>query len=160
MTGRVMPFLWFDGTAEEAVNFYVSIFDDAKIVNVSRYTELGPEPEGTVMTVTFELFGNRFIALNGGSNFSFTPAVSFMVTCETQDEIDRYWDALLEGGTPLECGWITDKYGVTWQITPKLLVDLLGDEDDERKKSVYRAMFEMTKLDIAGLEAAAALQVR
>jgi len=150
---KITPFLWFDGNAEAAMNFYVSIFDDAKILSVSRYGEEGPGPEGSVMTASFELFGQRFVALNGGPEYSFTPAISFLVNCETQHELDRYWDQLSEAGATQQCGWLTDKFGVTWQIVPTILPELLGD-DDEKSSSVMRAMVGMVKLDIAALQQA------
>jgi predicted 3-demethylubiquinone-9 3-methyltransferase (glyoxalase superfamily) len=151
---KITPFLWFDGNAEAAMNLYVSIFDDAKILSVSRYGEEGPGSEGSVMTASFELFGQRFVALNGGPQYAFTPAISFLVNCETQQEVDRYWDQLSEGGQTMQCGWLTDKFGVTWQIVPSILPDLLGDEDDEKSSSVMRAMLRMEKLDIATLQRA------
>ena len=151
---KIAPFLWFDGNAEAAMNLYVSIFDDAKILSVSRYGEEGPGSEGSLMTASFELFGQRFVALNGGPQYAFTPAISFLVNCETQQEVDRYWDQLSEGGQTMQCGWLTDKFGVTWQIVPSILPELLGDDDDEKSGSVMRAMLRMEKLDIATLQQA------
>jgi predicted 3-demethylubiquinone-9 3-methyltransferase (glyoxalase superfamily) len=145
---KITPFLWFDGTAEEAMKFYVSIFRNAKVVNVS------PGPNGKVMSATFELDGQRFNALNGGPMYQFTPAVSFFVSCETQEEVDHHWDSLLAGGKPLQCGWLTDKFGVTWQIVPTILGKYLGDQDRAKAGRVMKAMMQMVKLDIAGLERA------
>jgi predicted 3-demethylubiquinone-9 3-methyltransferase (glyoxalase superfamily) len=151
---KITPFLWFDDKAEEAAKFYTSVFSGARIVDIRYYSEAGPRPKGSVLTVTFELFGQKFVALNGGPHYSFTPAVSLFVECETQDELDNYWNRLAEGGTPIQCGWITDKYGLTWQIVPKMLWTILQDADQERTARVMRAMFQMVKLDIAGLQRA------
>src|SRR5262249_42978795 len=144
-------FLWFDTKAEEAARFYTSVFRDSKITDIMRYTDAGPRPKGEVLTVSFELFGQQFVALNGGPQYNFTPAVSFMVECETQEELDSYWDRLADGGTPIQCGWITDKYGLTWQITPSILMTMLQDKDGARAARVTGAMMGMVKLDIAGL---------
>jgi predicted 3-demethylubiquinone-9 3-methyltransferase (glyoxalase superfamily) len=149
---KMTTFLWFDGKAEEAANFYKSVFKDVKIVETQYYTEAGPQPKGSVQTVSFELFGREFVALNGGPHYQFTPAVSFSVSCETQAEIDGYWDRLLEGGKPFQCGWIADKFGVTWQIVPRVLSEMMKDKD--RAARVTQAMFKMVKLDIAGLKRA------
>lgn len=151
---RIAPFLWFDGSAEEAAKFYTSIFRDSRILDTRYYTEVGPRPKGTVLTVTFELFGEEFVALNGGPQYTFTPAISFFVRCESQDEIDAYWGALADGGKPIQCGWITDKFGLTWQIVPKTLLEMMRDKDQERVGRVMQAMFGMVKLDIAGLRRA------
>ena len=151
---KITPFLWFDGKAEEAMNFYMSIFENSKVVNVSRYGEAGPGPKGSVMTAMFELCGQSFVALNGGPQYRFTPAVSFFVNCETQDEVDRYWDALVAGGAPVQCGWLTDKYGLSWQIVPTALPAMLQDKNAERSRRVMQAMFKMIKLDIAELQRA------
>jgi predicted 3-demethylubiquinone-9 3-methyltransferase (glyoxalase superfamily) len=151
---KITPCLWFDGKAEEAMTFYASIFKRSKVVDVMRYGEAGPGPKGTVMAVTFELDGQRFMALNGGPLYTFTPAISLFVSCETQDEIDAYWERLADGGKPVQCGWLTDKYGVSWQIVPKVLGDMLQDEDPEKSARVMRAMLGMVKLEIAGLERA------
>lgn len=151
---KIRPFLWFDGKAEEAANFYTAIFPNAKIGSVMRYGDAGPGPNGSVMSVTFELDGQEFIALNGGPDFTFTPAVSFFVTCETQDEVDMFWDRLCEGGQPNRCGWLTDKYGLTWQIVPTALLEMLQDKDAARATSVMRVMMQMVKLDIAALRRA------
>ena len=150
---KMRSFLWFDRQAEEAANFYTSVFG-GKILDVMRYTDAGPRPKGEVLTVSFELFGQVFVALNGGPQYSFTPAVSFMVECETQEELDAYWDRLADGGKPIQCGWITDKYGLTWQITPSILLPMVQDKDSARASRVTRAMLEMVKLDFAKLQAA------
>ena len=151
---KITPFLWFDGKAEEAANFYTSIFDGSKIVTVTRYGEAGPGPKGSVMTAVFEICGQQFIALNGGPQYKFTGAVSFVVSCETQDEIDRYWDQLVEAGTPVQCGWLTDRFGLTWQIVPSSLGDMLQDKDAQKSRRVMQAMMPMIKLDIAELQRA------
>jgi predicted 3-demethylubiquinone-9 3-methyltransferase (glyoxalase superfamily) len=151
---KITPFLWFDGKAEEAAKFYLSVFEDSKITNIARYGDAGPGVKGAVMTVGFEIEGQPFIALNGGSNFSFSPATSFVVACQTQEEVDHYWDRLLEGGAALQCGWLTDKYGVTWQIVPTLLLESLQDKDVARSQRVMVAMMSMTKFDIAKLRTA------
>ncbi|MGH6887751.1 MAG: VOC family protein [Rhizomicrobium sp.] len=148
---KITPFLWFDDKAEDAAKFYTSVFPDSKIIDTNYYTEAGPRPKGSVLTVTFELFGQVFVALNGGPNYTLSPAVSFFIRCETQDEIDAYWNRLSDCGKPLQCGWITDKYGMTWQIVPKVLLEMMQDKDRERAARVTRAMFGMVKLDIAGL---------
>ena len=152
---KIRPFLWFDGKAEEAANFYVSIFKNAKIGSIMRYGDAGPGPKGSVMTVTFELAGQEFIALNGNSQFPFTHAVSFFVTCDTQEEVDTYWDKLCEGGEPVQCGWLKDKYGLSWQIVPAGLMELLQDKDAAKAQRVMQAMMKMVKLDIAALRRAA-----
>jgi predicted 3-demethylubiquinone-9 3-methyltransferase (glyoxalase superfamily) len=151
---KITPFLWFDGRAEEAAQFYTSVFEGSKVVTVTRYGEAGPGPKGSVMTAVFEICGQRFIALNGGPQYKFTGAISFVVSCETQDEIDRYWDKLVEGGKPIQCGWLTDKYGLTWQIVPAALGDMLQDADAQKSKRVMQAMMPMVKLDIAELRRA------
>ena len=150
----ITPFLWFDGKAEEAMTFYTSIFKDSKIENVTRYGEGGPGPAGTVMTATFELNGQEFIALNGGPEYTFSPAVSFMVNCETQQEVDELWEKLSEGGSKNRCGWLTDKFGLTWQVVPDGLGDLLGDDDAEKAGRAMQAMLQMDKLDINALRRA------
>ncbi len=152
--GKITPFLWFDGQAEEAANFYVSIFEDAKILNVSRYPDESPRMPGSAMTVSFELEGQAFIALNGGPEYSFTPAVSFFIDCATQAEVDHFWERLSEGGRPGRCGWLEDKYGVSWQVVPALLPELLQDESDEKSAAVMQAMLQMTKLDLNALQQA------
>ena len=151
---KITPFLWFDTQAEEAAHFYVSIFNNSKIVNVSRYGEAGPGPKGSAMTVTFELDGQRFIALNGGPHFKFTEAVSFSVDCKTQEEVDKYWQKLSEGGQEVQCGWLKDKYGLSWQINPTILGEMLSDPDPQKSKRVMEAMLKMKKIDIAGLKRA------
>jgi predicted 3-demethylubiquinone-9 3-methyltransferase (glyoxalase superfamily) len=151
---KITPFLWFDGKAEEAMDFYTSIFENSRVINVTRYGEAGPGPKGTVMSATFELLGREFIALNGGPHFSFTPAISFFVTCKTQAEVDTLWEKLVAGGKPQRCGWLTDKYGLSWQIVPAILGELLQDKDAEKSSRVMKAMSAMVKLDIAGLERA------
>jgi predicted 3-demethylubiquinone-9 3-methyltransferase (glyoxalase superfamily) len=150
------PCLWFDTEGEEAANFYVSIFPNSRIVNVTRYGAAGPRPEGMVMTVDFELDGEPFLALNGGPHFTFSEAVSFQVSCETQDEVDRYWSTLSEGGEQGPCGWLKDRFGLSWQIVPTALPRLLASSDAERSQRVMEAMLKMGKLEIAELERAAA----
>jgi len=151
---KLRTFLWFDGKAEEAARFYTSTFPGATILETTHYGDAGPLPKGTVLTVSFELFGQQFVALNGGPHYKFTPAVSFMVNCDTQEELDGYWYRLSEGGTLMQCGWITDRFGITWQITPSVLLPMLQDKDGARSARVARAMFAMVKLDIAGLKRA------
>jgi predicted 3-demethylubiquinone-9 3-methyltransferase (glyoxalase superfamily) len=153
---KITPFLWFDGKAEEAMNFYVSVFKDSKVLSIARYGEAGPGPKGTVMTAAFELRGQKFVALNGGPQFTFTAAISFVVNCETQAEVDHYWQKLGAGGQPNRCGWLTDRYGVTWQIVPTILPQLLSDPDAAKARRIMQAMLKMNKLDIAALERAAA----
>ena len=151
---KITPFLWFDTQAEEAARFYVSVFKNSKIVGVSRYGEAGPGPRGSVMTVTFELGGQEFIALNGGPHFKFTEAVSFSVDCKTQEEVDEFWRKLSEGGEEGQCGWLKDKYGLSWQINPRILGEMLSDADPEKSKRVMEAMLKMNKIDIAALQQA------
>jgi len=151
---KITPFLWFDSQAEEAMNFYVSIFKNSKIGKVTRYGEAGPGPKGTVMSATFQLDGQEFYALNGGPLFKFTPAISFFVNCETQQEVDELWEKLSAGGRKDRCGWLVDKYGVSWQIIPSVLGKLLGDQDAEKAKRVMHAMLQMDKLDVARLQQA------
>jgi predicted 3-demethylubiquinone-9 3-methyltransferase (glyoxalase superfamily) len=151
---KITPFLWFNGQAEEAMNFYVSIFNNSKSGSVSRYGEGGPGPKGTVMCATFELEGQKFIALNGGPQFTFSPAISFVVSCQTQREVDEYWDKLSEGGEKGKCGWLKDKYGVSWQIVPTVLGELMSAEDSQKSKRVMQAMLQMDKLDIETLRCA------
>lgn len=152
---EITPSLWFDTQSEEAANFYVSAFKNSRILNVSRYGEAGPRPAGMVMTVVFELDGQEFIALNGGPEFTFTEAVSLQVNCETQGEVDRCWEILSEGGEEGPCGWLKDKYGLSWQIIPVALTELLNDPDAAKAQRVMAAMLQMKKIDIAALEAAA-----
>ena len=151
---KISPCLWFDGKAEEAMHFYTSIFPNSSVGEVMRYGEAGPGAKGTVMSVTFQIEGQEFMGLNGGPGFSFSPAVSFFVKCRTQDEVDRYWDALSAGGQPQQCGWVTDKFGVSWQIVPTVLVELLQAKDSARSQRVMAAMLKMFKLDIEVLKAA------
>jgi predicted 3-demethylubiquinone-9 3-methyltransferase (glyoxalase superfamily) len=152
---KITPFLWFDGHAEEAMRFYLSIFDDAKVLSISRYGDAGPGPKGSVMTASFQLAGQTFIALNGGPAYTFTPAISFVVNCESQEEVDRYWSRLVEGGKPVQCGWLVDQFGVSWQIVPTVLGQLLQDPDPKRAQRAMQAMLGMQKIDIAGLKRAA-----
>ncbi|PKL08573.1 MAG: hypothetical protein CVV51_08215 [Spirochaetae bacterium HGW-Spirochaetae-7] len=151
---RISPFLWFDTQAFEAASSYVSIFSGSRIVSVSHYAEGSPMPAGSVMTVEFELEGQRFIALNGGPQFSFTEAISFSVDCDTQEEVDHYWDSLSEGGEPVQCGWLKDRYGLSWQIVPNILGTLLGDPDPVKAARVMKAMLAMAKIEIAVLKRA------
>ena len=146
--------LWFDKNAEEAVNFYTSIFKDSKIESVSRYSEAGPGEPGSVLTIVFQLNGQQFMALNGGPEYTFTPAISFIVYCETQAEVDYYWQKLTEGGQEVQCGWLTDRYGLSWQIVPTVLAELMSDPDGEKVRRVTEALLQMVKLDIAGLQRA------
>jgi predicted 3-demethylubiquinone-9 3-methyltransferase (glyoxalase superfamily) len=151
---KVTPFLWFDNQAEEAVNLYVSIFPNSKMLKVLRYGEAGPGPKGSVMTASFDLDGQRFTALNGGPHFKFTEAVSFVIDCKSQEEVDHYWDKLSAGGQTQQCGWLKDKFGVSWQITPTVLVEMMGDADPAKAKRVAKAMMKMVKIDIAKLKEA------
>ena len=151
---KITPFLWFDNNAEEAVNFYVSIFKNSKVVSIARYGDAGPGPKGAVMTAKFQLNGQEFVALNGGPHFKFTEAVSFVVNCETQREVDEFWEKLSEGGEESRCGWLKDKYGLSWQLVPTILVELLQDKDPEKAKRVMEAMLQMNKIDIKKLEQA------
>jgi predicted 3-demethylubiquinone-9 3-methyltransferase (glyoxalase superfamily) len=154
---KITTWLWFDTEAEEAAEFYTSVFADSRITDVSYYGEAGPRPAGMVMTVTFELFGREFACLNGGPNYKIEgPAISFMVDCETQEEVDRYWDRLADGGQEVACGWVTDRYGVAWQIIPRRLRELLTDSDPERAQRAMAAMLKMTKIEVEELERAAA----
>lgn len=148
------PCLWFDHQAEEAMHFYTSIFKNSRIGDIARYGEGSPGEPGAVMTVTFELDGQPFMAMNGGPQYKFTPAVSFVVPCKTQEEVDRLWDALTAGGEPGPCGWLTDKYGVSWQIVPTALMELMQGGDADQSQRVTEAMLKMSKLDIAGLRRA------
>jgi predicted 3-demethylubiquinone-9 3-methyltransferase (glyoxalase superfamily) len=151
---KITPFLWFDNQAEEAANFYVSTFKNSKIETVSRYGEAGPGPKGSVMIVQFQLEGQRFTALNGGPLFTFTPAISLLVDCETQDEVDDLWERLSAGGRPDRCGWLQDKYGLSWQIIPSALGKLMSDPDPQKSQRVMQAMLQMDKIDIKRLEQA------
>ena len=151
---RITPFLWFDDKAEEAMNFYISLFKNSKAGSVTRYGEAGPGPKGTVMTATFQLDGQDFIALNGGPHFKFTEAISFSVNCKTQEEVDELWEKLSAGGQKSRCGWLKDKYGLSWQIVPTVLSELLGSKDARKSKKVVEAMLKMDKLDIKTLKQA------
>ena len=151
---KITPFLWFDGQAEEAMNFYISIFKNSKIINVSRYGEAGPGPKGTVMSATFQLEGQQFMALNGGPHFTFTPAISLFVNCEAQEEVDELWKKLSAGGSEERCGWLKDKFGLSWQIIPSALGKLLGDKDPEKAKRVMMAMLKMNKIEVKKLQEA------
>ena len=152
---KITPFLWFDDQAEEAMHFYVSIFRNSKVGRVTRYGDAGPGRKGQVMSASFLLEGQEFHALNGGPKYTFTPAISLFVSCETQDEVDELWNRLSEGGAPQQCGWVTDRYGLSWQIIPKALGQLLGDPDPGRARRAMQAMLGMTKIDIAALKRAA-----
>jgi predicted 3-demethylubiquinone-9 3-methyltransferase (glyoxalase superfamily) len=151
---KITPFLWFDGKAEEAMNFYVSIFKNSKPGRVVRYGEAGPGPKGTVMTAVFQLDGQEFVALNGGPQFKFSQAVSFVVNCKTQKEVDELWEKLSAGGQQQMCGWLKDKFGLSWQIVPTALPELLSDTDPAISQSVMKAMMQMKKIDIEGLKRA------
>jgi predicted 3-demethylubiquinone-9 3-methyltransferase (glyoxalase superfamily) len=151
---KITPFLWFDGKAEEAANFYASVFKNSRIVSIHRYGEAGPGSKGTVMMATFELEGHEFMALNGGPLFKFTEAISFFVNCETQEEVDELWGKLSAGGEQGRCGWLKDKFGVSWQIVPTALAKMLQDKDPENSQRVMRAMLQMNKIDIKRLREA------
>lgn len=151
---KITPCLWFDNRIEEAVNFYISVFKDTKIISKMHYGDAGPLPKGTVLSMTFELQGQEFMALNGGTQFPFTPAVSFFVKCETQTEVDYYWDRLADGGKEQPCGWVNDKFGLSWQIVPTVLGRLLNDKDPAKAQRVMQAMLQMRKIDIATLNQA------
>lgn len=151
---KITPFLWFDNQAEEAMNFYVSIFKNSKVLSVNRYGDGAPAPKGTVMTANFQLDGQEFTALNGGPMYKFSPAISFVVHCESQAEVDEYWEKLSAGGKENQCAWLEDKFGVSWQIVPNVLIELLSDPDPLKAGRVMQAMMQMTKIDIAGLKQA------
>ena len=153
---KITPFLWFNDEAEEAANFYVSVFKNSKVKAVTRYGDAGPGPKGSVMTVNLELDGQEFTALNGGPQFTFTEAVSFVVHCDTQQDVDEYWNKLTQGGRAVQCGWLKDKYGLSWQIVPKALPRLLQQTDPKKAQRVVQALMTMTKIDVARLEQAAA----
>jgi predicted 3-demethylubiquinone-9 3-methyltransferase (glyoxalase superfamily) len=155
MPRKIVPNLWFENEAEEAADFYCSVFENSRVVNVARYTEAGPRPAGTVMTVEFELDGQRFVAINGGPEFTFDEAVSFAVECDTQEEIDFFWERLSEGGEEGPCGWLKDRYGLSWQVVPTGMDELLADADPERAERAMRAVLSMGKLDIAAVRRAA-----
>ena len=154
---KITTWLWFDTEAEAAAEFYTSIFPDARITDVAYYGEAGPRAAGTVMTVSFELFGREFVGLNGGSDYKIEgPGISFMVDCESHEEVDRYWDRLADGGQEIACGWVTDRYGLAWQIVPRRLRELLADPDAGRAERAMAAMLKMTKIEVEELERAAA----
>src|SRR5216117_4611518 len=151
---KITPFLWFEGRAEEAMNFYVAIFKNSKVGSVVRYGDAGPGPKGTVMIVTFQLAGQEFTALNGGPRFKFTEAISFVVNCETQEEIDHFWEKLTAGGQEVQCGWLKDRFGVSWQVVPTVLGEMLQDKDREKSKRVMAAMLKMKKINIEAMKKA------
>jgi predicted 3-demethylubiquinone-9 3-methyltransferase (glyoxalase superfamily) len=155
MQQKITPNLWFDTEAEEAADFYISVFENSRIVNVTHYTEVGPRPAGMVMTVEFELNGNRFVGINGGTQFTFDEAVSFEIDCETQEEVDYYWERLSEGGEEGQCGWLKDRYGLSWQVVPTGMEELFADPDPKRAERAMEAMLKMGKIDIAALRSAA-----
>ena len=151
---KITPFLWFNTQAEEAMNFYVSIFRNSKVLTVTRFGDAGPGPRGSVMTAAFEIEGQKFVALNGGPEFTFSPAISFVVNCDTQQEVDEYWKRLSEGGQEQPCGWVTDKYGLSWQVVPKVLPEMLQDKDAAKSQRVMKAMLQMRRIDIQALKEA------
>ena len=155
MQQKITPNLWFDTEAEAAADFYISVFDNSRIVNVAHYNEAGPREAGTVMTVEFELDGHRFVGINGGPQFKFDEAVSFMISCETQDEVDYYWQRLSEGGEEGPCGWLKDRFGLSWQVVPTGMEELFSDPDPQRAERAMEAMLKMRKIDIAALRSAA-----
>ncbi len=152
---KITSCLWFDNHGEEAAHFYTTVFKNSRILDVARYGPAGPGPEGTVMTVTFELDGQKFVALNGGPQFAFSEAISFQVSCETQDEVDYFWSRLSEGGEEGPCGWLKDRYGLSWQIVPTALIELMSDPDTEKSQAAMKAMLGMRKIDIEALQRAA-----
>ncbi len=154
MQQKITPNLWFDTEAEDAATFYTSVFENSRIVNVTHYTEAGPRPAGMVMTVEFELDGQRFVGINGGPQFTFDEAVSFQIDCETQDEIDYYWERLSEGGEEGPCGWLKDRYGLSWQVIPAKFLELVSDPDPAKSQAVLRAMLGMKKLVVSELQEA------
>lgn len=149
---KITPFLWFDNNVEEAMNFYISIFKNAKVIEVNRYGDAGPGPKGTVMTAAFQIEGQDFVGLNGGPHFKFTEAISFVVNCKDQQEVDYFWEKLSAGGTTSQCGWLKDKFGLSWQIVPNALLELLRDKDPEKSQRVMKAMLGMTRIEIKGLK--------
>lgn|SRR6185436_3361780 len=151
---KITPFLWFDNNAEQAVKFYLSIFKDSKILSTTRYGEAGPGPAGTVLTISFQLEGQEFVALNGGPQFPFTEAISLSVNADTQEEVDEFWEKLSEGGEKSRCGWLKDKFGLSWQVNPSILGEMLQDSDPEKAKRVMLAMLQMDKIDIAKIKQA------
>ena len=151
---KITPFLWFDNNAEEAANFYVSIFKNSKVLSVSRYGDAGPGPKGTVMVAEFQIDGQKFVALNGGPRFKFTEAISFVINCETQQEVEYFWERLSDGGEKSRCGWVKDKFGLWWQVVPTVLGKLMSDSDPEKVKRVTEAMLQMERIDIEPLQRA------
>jgi len=151
---KITPFLWYDNNAEEAVSLYISVFKNSKITDITRYGDAGPGPKGSVMTIAFQLEGQDFIALNGGPMFKFTEAISLSVDCKTQQEVDELWEKLSAGGQPGQCGWLKDKFGLSWQIVPSALVEMLQDPDAEKSNRVMQAMMQMRKIDVASLRRA------
>lgn len=151
---RITPFLWFDDNAEEAAHFYTSIFKNSRILSVTRYGDAGPGPKGSVMTVKFLLDGQEFVAINGGPHFKFTEALSLVINCETQKEVDEYWAKLTQGGQPGQCGWLKDKYGLSWQVVPSVLIELLEDKDPQKSNRVMQAMMKMGKIEVESLKQA------
>ena len=151
---KITPFLWFDGNAEEAVNLYTSIFKNSKIEAITRYGAGGPGPEGTVMTATFLLDGQKFMALNGGPHYTFSPAISFVINCQTQEEVDWFWEKLTEGGEAVQCGWLKDRFGISWQVVPTIMGELMTDKDAQKAQRVLEVMLQMIKIDIATLKRA------
>jgi predicted 3-demethylubiquinone-9 3-methyltransferase (glyoxalase superfamily) len=151
---KITPFLWFDDKAEEAMNFYVSLFKNSKVLRVLRYGDAGPGPKGSIMTAEFQLEGQEFVALNGGPQFKFTEAISFVVNCESQEEVDYFWEKLSEGGERSRCGWLEDKFGLSWQVVPTVLVEMYQDKDPAKSQRVMKAMLQMDKLDIKKLKEA------
>ena len=152
---RITPFLWFDANAEEAVNFYTSVFKSSKIGEISRYGDSGPGPQGSVMLIHFELDGQKFMALNGGPTFHFTEAISLLINCKDQDEVDYYWEKLTDGGKEVECGWLKDRFGLSWQVVPTILFELMADRDPGKRERVMKAMLQMVKMDVGALKRAA-----
>jgi predicted 3-demethylubiquinone-9 3-methyltransferase (glyoxalase superfamily) len=151
---KIHPFLWFNNNAEEAMNFYLSIFKNSKVLTITRYGDAGPGPKGTVMTAEFELDGEKFVALNGGPHFKFTEAVSFVVDCQSQEEVDYFWERLSAGGEKSRCGWLKDKFGLSWQVVPTILGELMSNKDPEKSKRVMEAMLQMDKIEIEPLKRA------
>ena len=151
---KITTFLWFNGQAEEAAKFYTSVFKNSKITSISHYSEAGPMPAGSAMSVNFELEGQEFIALNGGPEYSFTPAISLFVNCESQEEVDALWDKLTEGGGEVQCGWLEDKYGLSWQIVPSKLMDYLNGKDPKKSARAAQALYQMKKIDLAKIKQA------
>ena len=158
MTRQIAPCLWFNDNAEEAVDYYVSVFKDSKVLHVDRFNDVGPDPEAPVVFIEFLLNGQPFQAINGGPQFTFNEAISFAIDCATQEEVDYYWDTLAQGGEPGPCGWLKDRYGVSWQVIPKVLIELIADPDPEKARRTTEAMLSMGKLDIAALQKAHAGQ--